>query len=389
MELNKEFIEHFNKSKSIDLYREIISEFFGQSPRCRDCGDVIYYSDSTFKLSKGKIELKGKSFNSEKMGKFKLSVCEKCIIIKYPEYLSKNKSRIFNQMNYITEYCFNIPELISINWKKEKYAITEKNMISRYGKELGTSKWEEYLEKQSLSNKFEYKSKNHGWSKEEFDKFNKSRSITMENMIDRHGENLGLIKWNDYIESQKLTKSKDYVIKKYGSDFWDSLCRSKSHTLENYIRIYKCEKKANEKLLLFYSKLSSPSVVSKSSQNYFDKLDAVLCNRFKTYYYRKNGKEYGKNIGSRWVYLDYYISNINLCIEYNGDLFHANPSMFGPDDEPIPFNKIKSKVIWERDEERIRLLKEKYNIETIVIWESQLPSIGELVEKIEDHEKRI
>lgn len=391
MELNKEFIEYFNKNKEIGIYRDVINKYFKGSPKCRDCNDVIYYYDSTFRISKGKLVTKGKSFNSEKTldKRYTLSICEICLTKKYPEYKDKNKSRTFNQMNYITEYSFDINHIISLEWKKEKYAITEKNMISKWGHELGMIKWNEYRKKQELSNKFEYKSHKHGWTKIQFEDYNKSRSVTLENMIVRHGENLGLIKWNDYIENQKITKSKDYVVEKYGFEFWISLCNSKSHTIDNYLKRYKCDTIANKKLIEFYSKLNSPSTVSKSSQNYFDKLDLILNKKFKTYYHRKDGKEYGKNLGKRWVYLDYYISELNLCIEYNGDLFHANPDIFGADDEPIPFNNIKSMVIWKNDKERIELLKEKYNIETIVIWESSLPKIEDLVKEIEKYENRI
>lgn len=391
MELNKEFIEYFNKNKDIDKYRDVIDRFFDKSPKCRKCNDVIYYYDSTFKISKGVLMTKGKSFNSEKFldNKYLLSICERCLCNKYPEYESKNKSRVFNQMNYITEYCFNIPSFISLKWKKKNYAVTEKNMTSKFGDEIGKIKWNDYIQKQKLSNEFEYKSNKYGWTREKFGDYNKSRSITLEKMILKHGENLGLIKWNDYLEKQRLTKSKDYFVDKYGYDFWLNLCKSKAHTIENYLKRYKCEKIANKKLIEFYSKLNSPSVVSKSSQNYFDKLDIFLNKKFKTYYYRKDGKEYGKNLGKRWVYLDYYISELNLCIEYNGDLFHANPSMFGPNDEPIPFNNIKSTVIWKNDRERIQLLKDLYNIETIVIWESSLPNIEFLVKEIEKYENRI
>lgn len=389
--MNKEIVSKFNKNKSKDDYIKIFNDHFSHLNRCRICNNVVYYCDSTFRVDKSTKEMKlyNKSCLSSKTldREYFLSVCEECLVDKYPEYENKNKSRVFNQMNYITEYAFDISRDKALKWMKEKYAITENNLVTKWGIEVGKKKWIDYCNKQSVTNTFEYKKEKYGWNKEDFDNYNKSRSITLEIMINKYGENMGLIKWNDYIEKQRLTKSKDYVIKKFGSEFWDSLCKSKSHNFENYFKRYGSEKIANEKIFQFYEKLKSPSCVSRSSQLYFEKLDLVLGSKYKTYFFNKDGKEYGKNIGNRWVYLDYFISDLNINIEYNGDLFHGNPDIFGPDDEPIPFNNIKAKDIWENDNNKIKLLFEKYHINTIVIWESKLPDISELIIKIEEYGK--
>lgn len=382
----QKIIIEFNKNPSKEAYSEIFEKNFKNLPKCRVCNGVIYYYDSSFIFKrKGGFSLLNKSCLSSKTldKEYRLSVCELCLSSKFPEYLSKNKSRVFNQMNYITEYAFNISEEKSLQWKKDKYAITENNLIKKYGNNLGKEKWIAYCNKQSLTNKFEYKRDKYGWDEIDFTNYNKYRSITIDSMVRKYGENIGLIKWESYIEKQKMTKSKDYYIKKYGIDFWINLCKSKSHTIDNYISRYKDIKIAESKLEEFWNKTKSSSCVSKSSQSYFNLLDKEISSRYTTYYFDKDGKEYGKNLGTRWVFLDYFIKELNLNIEYNGDLFHANPKIFGPDDEPIPFNKIKSKDIWKNDEEKIKLLEEKYNINTIVIWESELPNISELVNKIE------
>jgi len=218
MELNKEFIEWFNKNNSKEEYSKIFNKYFIDSPKCRICNDIVYYYDSTFLIDKGKqLKLKKKSCLSSKYldKEYFLSICEDCLTKKYPEYQQKNKSRVFNQMNYITGYAFDIPDDVSVNWIKDKYAITENNLIKKWGEEVGKEKWKTYCNKQSLTNKFEYKMEKYGWTKDKFDEYNKSRSITLDIMIKKYGENIGIIKWNDYIEKQKTTKSKSYVIEKH------------------------------------------------------------------------------------------------------------------------------------------------------------------------------
>jgi hypothetical protein len=68
MELNKEFIEWFNKNRNRDEYRKIFKTYFHGDKKCRICDDVIYYYDSTFRISKksGSIELHNKSCKTVK-----------------------------------------------------------------------------------------------------------------------------------------------------------------------------------------------------------------------------------------------------------------------------------------------------------------------------------
>jgi len=387
--INKSFVKEYNKSRNRDTYDYVLSECFSEPNMCRVCSGSIYYYDSTFFISnRGSVELKGKSFLTKKQIDgidYHLSVCEICLTDKFTDYSNRNKSRVFNQMSKITEYAFDIPNDVAIAWMSDKYAITEENLCRKWGNTIGLEKWESYRKKQSLSNKFEYKKEKHGWSEDDYDKFNKSRSITLETMVEKYGENMGLIKYNDYVDLQKLTKSKDYVVKKHGIDFWDNLCKSKSHTLENYISKYG-DMGGNIKYVNFWSNIKLKSAVSKSSQKYLSKLDEILSQKYTTYYFDKCGKEYGKNLKTRWVYLDYFIKEININVEYNGDLFHANPCIFGPDDEPIPFTNTKASEIWRKDDEKIKLLYDIYGIRTIVIWESDLPDIENLVNIIENYE---
>ena len=68
----------------------------------------------------------------------------------------------------------------------------------KWGVELGKQKWQEYKNKQAEKNKFEYKQNKFGWTKEKFDEFNKSRAVTLKNMINRYGQEIGNEKWKTY-----------------------------------------------------------------------------------------------------------------------------------------------------------------------------------------------
>ena len=365
MELNKAFIEWFNKNKTKEEYRKVFNKYFNNKNKCRICNDVVYYYDSTFKILKKtkKIDLHNKSCDTQKNldREYYLSVCEDCLIKKIPEYQTKNKSRVFNQMNYITEFAFNIPHEIALKWMKEKYAITETNLIKKWGDEIGKQKWIEYCKKQSLTNTYEYKKEKYGWSKDEFDEYNRSRSVTIENLIKRHGEEKGLSIWKDYCDKQKYTTSIEYFISKHGEERGREI-------YENF-----CKKRMFE---LGYSNIS---------QDLFKKIDENI--EKNTQYYLNGGEKffYFNGINSIFeYYLDFYIPDLNIGIEFNGDIWHANPNKFKADDIPFPFRKNWSaQDIWNKDKVKNDFLRTKLK-KLIIIWESDLyrDGLNLTVEKI-------
>ncbi len=352
MDLNKSFIEFFNKNKNVKLYGEVIDKYFNNSPKCRYCNNFIYYYDSTFKISHGELITKGKSFNNKKTldKDYYLSICESCLIIKFPEYNKKNKARVFNQMNYITEYAFDIPSNVSKEWVKNKYVISECNLIKKWGFEIGAIKWLEYKKKQSMSNTFEYKNEKYGWDREKFDEFNKSRSVTIENLIKKHGEEEGLLIWDKYCEKQRYSTSLNYFIDKHGLDngtlIYDNFCKKRLSGI-------------------------GYSMVSK---NLFD----ILSERFKEYslFYAENEWFSYDCVNKKYYLIDFYIKELNIGIEFNGDIWHANPIKYSANDKPISFqNDYTAEYIWEKDKIKNEYLKTKLN-KLIIIWESDFYKDG-------------
>jgi len=384
---NKTWITWFNKNKNKELYNEIINKEIPEHKRCRICNGPIYYYDSIFRINKDKkLYVDKKSYLTKKIienKEYYLSVCEECLTKKYPEYQTLNKGRVFNRICDITNFAFNIPEKITEEWKKKNYSITLENFIKKYGEEKGKLKWENYLLKQSKSNTLEYKKEKYGWDKNKFDEYNKSRSVTLKNCVLRHGEEDGLKIWENYIEKQKLTKSKEYYVDKYGLDEWLKLCKSKKISLTNFKEKYG-ELEGEQKYIQKVSRCYPPS---KVSQDLFEGIDVFLEKKYRTYYYNKDGIEFGKLLSNgRYVFLDFYIKELKLNIEYNGDIWHANPKIYKKDDKPIPFNDKTSEDIWKSDKEKINLLERDFGIKTIVIWESDKKPISELLNIIKKHE---
>jgi len=386
-EYNKKWITWFNKNKTEELYDEVLKEVFPYHKRCRICNGPIYYYDSTFSIKRTKeiLPIK-KSYLSNKNIYHKdyyLSVCENCLTKQFPEYQKMNKSRVFNKMNDITEYAFNIPTKIADKYKKENYRVTKDNLIRKYGKDEGERRWDSYKNKQSYTNTFDYKKSKYGWSIEDFKEYNSNRSVTLKNLINRHGENDGIKIWDDYINKQKETKSKEYVIKKYGYEYWKDLCKSKRVTLDHFIKKYGETEGKELYINRIYKNVYMPS---KESGKFFDKIDLILSKKYKTYYYKKDGAEFGKLLSNgRYVFLDYYISELKICVEYYGSVWHANPKIFKPNDIPFSFkgsNKT-SKEIWKEDEDRIKILKLDFNINTIVVWDDD-KSIQKVLKKIKE-----
>ena len=357
-----EQIKKFNSNQSYNLFKEIISEIFKDREKCRECKKEIYYKISKFRIKKtGKIEIIGPSFQTAKKHGDKLKVCEECIIKKFPEYPNLNKSRIFNTSNKITLWAFDIKNL-----DLYKTGPTKEKMIKKYGEIEGLKRWDFYRQKQAYSNSLEYKKINHGWSENKFKNFNKSRGITLNNLIKKYGIENGNKKCEIYLFKQKTTKSFPYMVKKYGLKKAKEINLAKALTLKNFTKRLGKNKglKAYEK---YIQKIKSP--YSNISQKLFREIDEYL-KKYKTYFATKN-TEFAVNTTKGYKKLDYFIKDLNICIEFNGDLFHGNPIYFKKYDHPHPFNpNLTAQEIWNMDSIRYKTLLKEHHIKTIVIWES-------------------
>lgn len=226
-----------------------------------------------------------------------------------------------DDVNKHTDYCRN-------------RKITKEKYIELYGEEAGNEK---YLNKVKGSIK------------------------TLESLTNKYGEKIGVEKWNKYIVQQKKSNSYDGLLKNHGEKKANEI-----HNLRKRLYELNIEKNIKNGILPknFYSKISQ--------ELFFFIYNNILVSELKDdcYFFELN-KEYLLYDDSikRYYLYDFVISKLNLCIEFNGDIWHANPNKYNENDI-IPLINKTAKEIWYKDEIKIQKLKHLRNIDTIVVWES-------------------
>lgn len=337
-------------------YTKFLDENNVERHKCKCCGRDIYYDDSIVRICskgkhKGEIWYEGKSFNTTKLVNntpYKLQVCQDCLLKKFPNIW--NLSRTFNVMSEQTKFAFDIPQEL-FESSRRRYAMTKEHMIEKYGEKAGLEKWNKYCARQAETNTYEYKHKVYGMSRSDFRKYNASRSSTLDNFIKRHGEELGQQKWKEYCKRQSYTKSKEYIIQTHGEAEYKRIQKD---------RLRGAIKSINSQNFNDYSKIS---------QDFFRELDTLLEKRYDTYYKTKND-EYCISAQYNFYFIDYYIKDLKIAIEFNGDYWHANPKSYDKNFIVKQCNAT-AEEIWQRDEDRYKILKEEFGIKTYVIWESE------------------
>lgn len=273
-------------------------------------------------------------------------------------------------------------------------ARTKEKTIILYGEKYGNERWNSYCNAQSVTNTLEYKKEKYGMTKEEFDEYNKSRAVTLENMIARHGEE-GKKKFQEYCDRQSYAGcAKEYFIEKYGEEKgiqeYENVNFKKSHNLKSYITKYGMEE-GQKRFMEFWNKIfNSKRIYSKQSQELFDLLCEKLSDDIKkTARYASLNSEFSifDDISEQQYFYDFVIEDLKFCVEYNGDFWHGNPNKYTADDVlNAGGRKRKYGDIWMSDKLKSDYLRSKgYDVYTV--WEHDYTTdpekvIGELYEKI-------
>ncbi len=351
---------------------------FKSKPLCKEC-TLPLISDAVWKryVKKNKsIYGDNGAIRGRKIGEkiYWRIICSDCFELKTGKKLPK-----FNMVSWDFEILADVPKNILEKYFETDRKVTLENMILKYGEIEGNLRWENYIEKQKYTNSKEYHFEKFNRTEEEWIVYNASRKVTLENMILKYGETEGNLRWENYIEKQKYSETLEYYIEKYGEEegnikFIDHNSR-KSNTLENMILRYGVTE-GNYR----YTKLmdNQKSGYSKMASDFFKELEEYILKDFtninpdKIYYLPKN-KEYCI-YDTKGYYYDFTITdNINLCIEFFGNCFHANPNIYKPNDKPIYFYNcdLTANQIWEKDKEKLNKIVLR-NFITYVVWEEYL-----------------
>lgn len=243
----------------------------------------------------------------------------------------------------------------------KRTAVSLATLVQKYGEQEGNRRWVIYKEKQSHSNSFEYKKQKHGWSEEEYREYNLSRSITPETMVKKYGLEEGIRRYQKYCDKQKLTKSKDYVVAKYGIDKWIEINT----------------KKANA---------NSPKFISDRDGISLDEAVAKVAARYKNAYvsdlelefvnelekltgplsHTNNNTPFGKWSNDMNRYVVYDVKHGNCIVEFHGDYWHANPKIYSADDL---IRGKRAQDIWLQDEQKLDIARNA-GLNVMVVWES-------------------
>lgn len=369
----KKLIKEFKNTKNSNIFRQLTDTLNLQ--KCLVIGEDIIYPNTMVLLSKeNTIKLYGTSAHTIKNinGKeYRLKVSYKGMVDTFgEEYASLNISRVFNMLNKFTKFAFQIEDDDYNMAKKLSFGsgVSLDGMIKKYGNELGTFKFNQYREKQAYTNSFEYKNKVHGWDKEEFKSFNKSRGVTLSNLIKKHGKDEGIIRFEKYCERQSETSTIEYLIEKFGKEKTSEILDARGKRIEWFEKTY--GKNAIEKYQEYWNNIRNP-YYSKISIELFELLILELRLDVHQIYYKEH--EYGiydKNTSKYFKY-DFTIPDLKLIIEFNGDSWHANPSIYSENARPHPINKeVTSKELWKYDELK-RKVAESNGFTVLYVWENE------------------
>jgi len=185
-------------------------------------------------------------------------------------------------------------------------------------------------------------------------------------------------------EKRLLPSNIEYWLKK-GFSITESILQVKKHqtTFSKEICIEKYGEKKGLKILNDRNRKWLKSLHSNGNMSSgYSKISQDLFNTFgynKNYYYATKNYEISLTTETSLLYLyDFTDIKNKLIIEYNGDIFHANPKFFQENDKYNPFNDELSKTKWKKDDIKINVAKE-LGYDVLIIWDSEYRENKEIV----------
>jgi G:T-mismatch repair DNA endonuclease (very short patch repair protein) len=159
-------------------------------------------------------------------------------------------------------------------------------------------------------------------------------------------------------KNRQTTFSKEICIKKYGEEDGLKIWEDRQHKWMD--SIFKSD-----------SHIGGYSTISQFLfDDILDMYQKEKMNTDKIFYATKNKEYFIKKLQKYYLY-DFCDFNQKKFIEFNGDVYHANPEKFKSNDTPNPFLREKtSKEIWDLDKNKLDVALSN-GFQVLVIWESE------------------
>lgn len=273
------------------------------------------------------------------------------------------------------------------------YKVTKETFIKNNGEEKGTQMWSEFLEKRKHQSSLEWYCNKYGL--EEGKKLYEERCQSRIGIgslnwyCDKYGEDEGTNKYNKFRQIQSECRRLEKYIDKYGEEEgtrkFNEINNKKKITLSNFIRKYGEEEGTKR-----WNKMMDKRTEFKQSKVAMELFDTIAIQvQDKKIYYYNHPKEYGVMIKEDKTYclLDFYCLDNNKVIEFYGDYWHANPSIYNENEMVLyPNNKsLLAKDIWDKDKSRIEKIRRQMNCEVLIVWQSDFVSHKEeTIKKVVD-----
>ncbi len=291
-------------------------------------------------------------------------------VLKHTHFKFKCTGTCKSTKDYLEKY----PNAILVSDEvKKKIAQSEESYIKKYGEENGKIKWKEYCHKLSIKGTLSgYLA--HGKTEEDWKANNKSRAITLENLSKKYGKIEGIKRFTSYCKLQKRAgNTLDWYIEKYGDQEGNirylELNKTKGITLKNMTRKYgEIEGRIRYDAWLEATK---GNIISNLQKEIIIEIISFIPTNY-IFHEGIFGKEFCSYNERPYMY-DFVITDpIKICIEINGDFYHANPQKYKFDDVINirgSDGKIKAGQIWANDKIKKTVLESK-GYRVYYIWES-------------------
>ena len=216
----------------------------------------------------------------------------------------------------------------------------------------------------------------------------RQKTINLEKYVEKYGDEIGSELYNQKVENRKKylrldnidnnTNIKFYINKGYSLEDSKNMLseRQKTINFEKYVEKYGDEIGTK----LYNQKIENRNNYFGCSKKGYSNISQELFDRIKDCYidsdnlfYATNNKEYSikKSIGNGYWLFDFTDLSNNKIIEFQGDIFHANPKKYKHDETPHPFYlEKKSSDIWKEDENK-KNDAEKQNFKIHYVWYSE------------------